>query len=103
MGNRLNKGASRKVSILAIMIMKNTLESMMIMGLPREKYETLFKTLKPFHFIPNLIKTPYSSLPLSLTLKKDLLPLIFSPKFLQKILEIGLNVGEKTLELGFSW
>ena len=52
MGNGLNKGVARKGAILTIAIMKNTLESMiMIMGLPREKIcETPFKTLKTISF-----------------------------------------------------
>ena len=99
--NRLNKGVSRKVVILAIAIMKNTLEFMiMIMGLSGEKGETLFKTLKSFHFILNLIKTHFSSLPPSPILKKDLLPLILSPKFLQKFLEIGMNASGNNLRAG---
>ena len=95
-GNRLNKGASRKVAIFGNRDHKNTLElEIMIMGFLREKLETPFKTPIPFHFILNLIKTPYSSLPPSPTLKKNLLPLIFSPKFLQTFLEIGLNTSGK--------
>ena len=41
-GNKLNKGVSRKVAIFSIMIMKNTLEYVIVvMNLPREKHESL--------------------------------------------------------------
>ena len=65
------------------------------------KCETHFKSPKPFHFIPNLIKILSSSPPPSPTLKKNLLPLIFSLKFLQKSLEIGLNTSGNNLGAGF--
>ena len=96
-GNGLNKGIGRKVAILAIVITKNTLKSViMIMGLLEEKCETPFKTPKPFLLIQNFIKT------LLPTLKKDLLPFICSLKFLERFLEIGLNASGNNLGAGFS-
>ena len=82
-GNRLNNGAGRKGAILEIAIIKNKLESVItIAGLLGEKRETPFKTPNTIssHSKPHQNTSP--SLPPSLTLKKDLLPLIFSLKFL---------------------
>ena len=63
--------------------------------------ETPFKSHKQFHFIPNLIIT-FSSFPPSFpTLKKDLIPLIFSLKFLQKFLKIGYNASGNNLGARF--
>ena len=102
MRNRLNKGVSREVTILAIMFIKNTWEfvNMITSFLVEENVKPHLKPYKPFHYILNLIKTPSFALPPSRALKIDLVPFIFSPKFLQKFLEIGLNATGNNLGAG---
>ena len=55
--------------------------------------QNVLKHPKLISFHSKFIKTLSSSLPPSLTLKKDLPPLIFSFKFLQEFLKIGSNTN----------
>ena len=53
-----------------------------------------------FYFIPKPIRTHFFSCPFSLTLKKNLLPFVFSFKYLHKFLKIELNTSESDHWLG---